>query len=165
MPVAFNNWEDGQWKEIASVNYSGTLANGDFFSLLNCDYGIAHPNSYYGNSTTDPWFAVLDANNNYMQYSPKMITELPVNSLNNTFKIYPVPTNNDLQIEIESVIATDAAAKILDINGRVIKIVNFEINKGKSINTINIGALPAGDYFINVTDGKTLNYNQKISKI
>lgn len=52
------------------------MANGDYFSLLNCDYGLAHPNSYYGNSATDPWLSILEDGKS-LQYSPKMITELP----------------------------------------------------------------------------------------
>ena len=77
MPTAFKaDWTNDKWYDVATISFTGTLAAGDYFSLLNCDYGLAHPNSYYGNSTTDPWLSILEDGKSF-QYSPKMITELP----------------------------------------------------------------------------------------
>jgi hypothetical protein len=77
MPTAFKaDWLNNKWYDVATINFTGTLVNGDYFSLVNCDYGLAHPNSYNGNSTTDPWLSILEDGKSF-QYSPKMITELP----------------------------------------------------------------------------------------
>ena len=77
MPTAFKtNWKNDKWYDVATINFTGTLVNGDYFSLLNCDYGLTHPNSYYGNIATDPWLSILEDGKS-LQYSPKMITELP----------------------------------------------------------------------------------------
>lgn len=77
MPTAFkSDWLNNKWYDVATINFTGTLVNGDYFSLVNCDYGLAHPNSYNGNSTTDPWLSILEDGKSF-QYSPKMITELP----------------------------------------------------------------------------------------
>jgi hypothetical protein len=77
MPTAFKaDWLNNKWYDVATINFTGTLVNGDYFSLVNCDYGLAHPNSYNGNSTTDPWLSILEDGKS-LQYSPKMITELP----------------------------------------------------------------------------------------
>jgi len=77
IPTAFkSDWLNNKWYDVATINFTGTLVNGDYFSLVNCDYGLAHPNSYNGNSTTDPWLSILEDGKSF-QYSPKMITELP----------------------------------------------------------------------------------------
>ncbi len=165
MPVAFDaTWENDKWYTLATFTYSGTLAKNDYFSFMTCDYGLAHPNSYYGNSSTDPWFAVLDANNTYNQFSPKMITELPTTTDNNTVKMYPVPTNGDLTIDVTASAAMQTVAKVTDLQGKVVKTIHFELSKGLNTNTINIGELPVGEYLIQVTDGKAFNYSQIISK-
>jgi Secretion system C-terminal sorting domain len=165
MPEALElDWTADKWYDLATVTYKGNLQTGDFFSLLTCDYGLAHPNSYVGNSTTDPWFALYN-NDQYLQYSPKMITEMPTGDLaNNSCSIYPVPTNGALTIEIESNITTQVAAKVIDNNGKIAKIVLFEITKGKNINQVDIGELVSGNYMIQITDGKSMNFNEKIIK-
>jgi hypothetical protein len=165
MPISVDkDWSNDQWYEIATIAYTGKLAKGDYFSLMNCDYGIAHPNSYSGNSNTDPWFAIYTADNQYYQYSPKMITELPSTVNEFAYTVYPVPTISDLNIEIQSAINTQAIAKIVDGQGKIVKIINFEVNQGKNVNSINIADIAVGNYFIVITDGKSLNYSQKISK-
>jgi Secretion system C-terminal sorting domain len=165
MPEALElNWTADKWYDLATVTYKGILQTGDFFSLLNCDYGLAHPNSYVGNSTTDPWFALYN-NDKYLQYSPKMITEMPTADLaNNSCSVYPVPTNGEFTIEIESNITTQVAAKVIDNNGKIAKIILFDISKGKNINKVDIGELVPGNYMIQITDGKSMNFNEKIIK-
>jgi hypothetical protein len=165
MPEAFEmDWTADQWYDLATVTYKGNLQNGDFFSLLTCDYGLAHPNSYAGNSTTDPWFAMFN-NDQYLQFSPKMITEMPTAALaNSTCSVYPVPANGELTVEIASNITTQVAAKVLDNSGKIAKVVLFDIAKGKNINKVDIGELAPGAYMIQITDGKTMNFNEKIIK-
>jgi hypothetical protein len=164
LPTAFGvNWTNDTWLDIAEINYEGTLATGDYFSLLNCDYGLAHPNSYSGNSTTDPWFALYDENGNYQQYSPKMITVLPSNILN-TVKMYPIPTSGELTIEVETSAATNAVVKVIDLAGRLTKTVLFDVEKGLTQNQINISELANGKYLIQLTDGKALNYSTQVIK-
>jgi hypothetical protein len=164
MPTAFKaDWLNNKWYDVATINFTGTLVNGDYFSLLNCDYGLAHPNSYNGNSTTDPWLSILEDGKS-LQYSPKMITELPA-GFTNTFNIYPVPTTGELTIDVECTVKTSAVVKVVDMTGRLVKTVLFELEKGKNTNAINIGELPQGDYMIKLTDGKAVNFSKQITKI
>jgi Secretion system C-terminal sorting domain len=164
IPTAFSfNWENDKWFDIATISFSGKLAKGDYFSLLNCDYGMAHPNSYSGNSTTDPWFALMDEAGNYQQYSPKMITELP-SGFASSFNIYPVPTTGEMTINVEIPAATNAVVKVTDMAGRLMKTILFDLEKGKNTNSINIGELPVGDYMVQLTDGKAINVSKQVSK-
>jgi hypothetical protein len=166
MPTQFGfQWINDQWYTIAVINYSGKLASNDYFSLMNCDYGLAHPNSYSGNSNTDPWFAISDAYNILQEFSPKMITELPVTlSEKVSCDVYPVPTQDELHIDIEMTATSNAIVKIIDMKGVLIKTVQFELQAGKNKNTINLGELATGDYMIVVTDGKALNFTKQILK-
>jgi hypothetical protein len=165
MPIAFGNtWQADKWVDLAVVNFSGKLNKGDYFSLVTCDYGLANPNSYYGNSTTDPWFATLDESGNYHQYSPKMITEIPTGFANNV-EVYPVPTTGELHVDVECTASTNAVVKVLDRSGRLVKTVLFGLEKGKNANTIDIGELASGEYLIQITDGKALNFTKKVSKL
>jgi hypothetical protein len=164
MPKNFSeNWENDQWYDVATINFTGTLSKGDYFSLLNCDYGIVNPNSYNGNSTTDPWFAMMDENGTYVQYSPKMITETP-SLLASSFNVYPVPTTGELNIQVESPARTSAAVKVMDVTGKLVKAILFELEKGNNTNMINISELPAGEYMLQLTDGKAINFVKQISK-
>jgi hypothetical protein len=164
VPTAFASaWLANEWIEIATITYTGTLQKNDFFSLLNCDYGLANPNSYSGNSTTDPWFAMMDVQKNYLQYSPKMITEIPLAN-NNTFTIYPVPTTGVLHIDVQSNIATNAVVKVINTQGQVLKTVLMELEKGENKNEIDITDLPNASYQIQVTDGKMMSFGKMIVK-
>jgi hypothetical protein len=166
-PTAFGfNWENGTWYDVALVQYNGKLNAGDFFTFINCDYGIAHPNSFSGNSHTDPWLAIFDnASASYQQFSPKMLTEFPgsITSVS-SFNIYPNPTSSELFIDITSELNTQVVSNISDANGRVVKSSNFTLVKGLNKNKMNLTELPNGTYFVKVTDGKSLNFIQKVSK-
>jgi Secretion system C-terminal sorting domain len=164
VPTAFGfAWESDKWFDLASISFSGKLAKGDYFSLLNCDYGAAHPNSYSGNSTTDPWFAYFNEAGEYVQMSPKMITELPT-GFATSFNIYPIPTTGDLTIDVEVPASTNAVVKVTDMSGRLVKTILFDLEKGKNTNKINIGELPMGDYMVQLTDGKAINFSKQVSK-
>jgi hypothetical protein len=164
IPTAFTiAWQANEWIEIATVTYTGTLQKNDFFSLLNCDYGLANPNSYTGNSSTDPWFAMMDAHNNYLQYSPKMITEIPLEN-DNTSHIYPVPTTGVLHIDVQSSIVTNAVVKVMNTQGQLLKTVLIEIEKGSNKNEIDITDLPNATYQILVSDGKRMSFGKMIVK-
>jgi hypothetical protein len=167
MPAAFNaNWRNGEWMTIAEVKYSGSLNGNDFFSFVNCDYGMSHPNSYSGNSHTDPWFALLDPKTGaFEQYSPKMMTEVPGTVTNvSNFNIYPNPTSDVFNVEISTDINTQVAINITDLNGRVVSNQIVTVAKGLNKASVNASALASGNYLIKITDGKTLNYIQKVQK-
>jgi Secretion system C-terminal sorting domain len=165
VPTAFpTDWTADQWYTIAVVNYSGELAPNDYFSFVTCDYGLAHPNAKYGNSHTDPWFAVMNGIYNYYQFSPKMITELPEANAKVSCDVYPNPTSGNVNIDVEVTSNVDAVVKVLDIKGAVVKIINMQFQKGKNTNSINIEELVNGEYLLQITDGKAFQFAKKITK-
>jgi hypothetical protein len=164
MPEAFpTDWKDGEWHNVATISYNGNLGKGQFFSLLTCDYGLAHPNAYYGNSHTDPWFAILDKNFSYMQYSPKMITELPT-EINATasFNVYPNPTTEEFNVTVECNTASSVLVQLSDLKGAVVKTQNEIVEAGTTSFKLNVKELAPGNYFLKIADGKVMNLIQKV---
>jgi len=167
MPEAFTfTWENDKWYTIAKINYSGKLNADDFFSLMNCDYGLAHPNSFYGNTHTDPWLSLFNLkNSDHFQYSPKMITELPskIPSIC-SFNIYPNPTIEEFTIDINSNVASQVVVSLSNQNGQLVKSQIEQVEKGTTTCKMNVKEIASGNYMVKITDGKTLNYIQKVQK-
>lgn len=65
------------------------------------------------------------------------------------FEIYPNPVQNKLNIAIHEIFKENSTIHILDFQGRVIKIVPYELNSEKS--EIDVSDLKAGIYTIVVT--------------
>jgi hypothetical protein len=166
MPSAFiTDWQNDTWYQLAIITYTGTLQTDDFFSLVDCNYGIANPNSYSGNSTTDPWFAVMDETNNYLQYSPKMSTALPIKiSEMNSVNVYPVPTNGNVTMDVQATEASNAVIKIVDIKGALVKTILVEMNSGMNQYELDSKDLPSGEYFVVISNGKAFSFTNKIVK-
>jgi hypothetical protein len=159
------DWKNDEWYDLATIGYTGALKADDFFSLVNCDYGLANPNSFDGNSTTDPWFAMRNIAGEILQYSPKMNNErLAQAGKVNVFNVYPNPTSTDLNINIESTVETQAAVVIYDINGRLVKNIVYSLQKGSNTTTIDLRSLVAGIYSVKIADGKSVNYVTNITK-
>jgi Secretion system C-terminal sorting domain len=164
-PYGFN-WVNDQWYTIALISYTGNLAEGEFFSLLNCDYGLANPNSYRGNSHTDPWFSMLDlSTNQHFQYSPKMISELP-SSIENiqSYKIYPNPTVDEYNINITANTNSQVIISLSDVKGQLVQSQIEKVQKGNTTCKMNVSTVSAGNYLMKITDGKSINYIQKVQK-
>jgi Secretion system C-terminal sorting domain len=167
MPMAFGkNWEQDKWMTIATISYTGSVKEGSFFSLVTCDYGIAHPNGYEGNSTTDPWLSLYNATTqNFDQYSPKMITILPkVLATTNQLLIYPNPTSDLVNANFIGNANTAIAVKVIDAAGKTVKIINIDAEIGENKISFSIAELPIGIYQLQITDGKTLQLTSKIDK-
>ena len=73
---------------------------------------------------------------------------------------------NDIRpIDIQTNVASNAAIKIVDETGRIVKIIAVELQSGNNINNIYINELAAGNYYVHITDGKSIDYIQKIQKL
>lgn len=77
-----------------------------------------------------------------------------------TFKIFPNPANQDIQIDLSGLKATAQQFEITDLTGKVIATKQTD---GSSMQTISIGELPAGNYLLRIFTAKGI-VTQKISK-
>ena len=84
-------------------------------------------------------------------------------STTNTISMFPNPTYDLINIYFTSESFEITTIQILDINGRVVKVLYSDIPKiGENKLTFNKGALTAGTYFVNIsTSSKTLK-NEKL---
>jgi hypothetical protein len=158
-------WKEDVWYDVATISYSGTLQGNDIISFVTCEYGLSHPNSYSGNSHTDPWFMMMDmASHEVIQYSPKMITELPSTIQATSYKVYPNPSSEVFNVDIQTELTTQVGIQLLDASGRVVKTDYSNVVPGLNKASITVADITPGNYTIKITDGKTLNYIQKVQK-
>ena len=74
----------------------------------------------------------------------------PKSPKSNELEVYPIPSNDQLNIDLGSLKVIDNAnAVIYDISGRVVK----EVNNLNSLSTISIADLPLGTYMLRVVTG------------
>jgi hypothetical protein len=77
-----------------------------------------------------------------------------------TFKIFPNPSNHEIQIDLSGLKATAQQFEITDLTGKIILTKQYN---GSLFQTISIGEMPAGNYFLKITTEKGI-VTQKISK-
>lgn len=77
-----------------------------------------------------------------------------------TFKIFPNPANQDIQIDLSGLKATAQQFEITDLTGKVIATKHTD---GSLLQTISIGELSAGNYLLRIFTAKGI-VTQKISK-
>lgn len=76
------------------------------------------------------------------------------------FKVYPNPTNNNLNIRILNY-SGKLNIQLFDINGRIV--LDQNMNDFNIENTVNIQKLQSGIYMLKI-EGENLNYTQKVIK-
>jgi hypothetical protein len=142
---------------IASIPYSGTLANGDHFELTECGFDM----------TTNPYFAQMDMQGNYGQFAPNLIRNDQANAnlaVANAVIVYPNPTSGNLFVDVSSSSITRATFKVMDMSGKMIKTIQSDLVEGLNKITLDVDDLANGMYMLKVADGKALNYVQTFTK-
>jgi len=77
-----------------------------------------------------------------------------------TFRIYPNPSNQEIQIDLSGLKSAAQQFEITDLTGRI---VLTKQHNGALLQTISIGELPAGNYLLRIYTTKGI-VTQKISK-
>lgn len=77
-----------------------------------------------------------------------------------TFRIYPNPSNQEIQIDLSGLKSAAQQFEITDLTGRI---VLTKQHNGALLQTISIGELPAGNYLLRISTTKGI-VTQKISK-
>jgi len=67
------------------------------------------------------------------------------------FNLYPIPTSGKLEIEAQSIASNSLQIAITDVSGQML--MHENINPQVK-NELNVSALPAGLYFIQLQDGQ-----------
>lgn len=157
LPLLSKEWMNGDWNVIATVPYTGTLANGDKFELTECGF----------DPTTDPYFAQMDNKGHYGQFAPNLVrnsSEGAGLATANAVIVYPNPTQGDLYVDVSSSAATRATFKVMDMTGKTVKVIQSDLVEGLNKITVNVNELANGMYMLKVVDGKAINYSQSFNK-
>ncbi len=83
------------------------------------------------------------------EYSP--IRQLTINNSQFTINIFPNPTHNKLQIQIDSDKKTTLKIDIITQDGKIVLNSNMAATVGSNLHSINITALQSGTYILRVT--------------
>ena len=157
LPMLSKDFMNGDWHVIATIPYSGTLANGDKFELTECGF----------DETTNPYFAQMDKQGNYGQFAPNLVRNSGEGAnlaVANAVIVYPNPTLGDLYVDVSSSTATRATFRVMDMTGKTVKTIQSDLVEGLNKITVNVGELANGMYMLKVVDGKALNYAQTFNK-
>lgn len=78
--------------------------------------------------------------------------------------LYPNPTSQILNIDLNTPLATEAKVNVLDATGRIVKVIYMQFQAGANSAQIDLQELADGMYMIQITNGKGLNFAQPIRK-
>jgi hypothetical protein len=157
LPMLSKEWMAGDWNVIATIPYTGSLANGDKFELAECGFDM----------TTNPYFAQMDKQGNYGQFAPNLLrNDQAVANLAvaNAVIVYPNPTSGDLFVDVSSSTVTRATFKVMDMTGKTVKTIQSDLVEGLNKITVNVSDVANGMYMLKVVDGKSLNFASTFNK-
>ncbi len=81
-----------------------------------------------------------------------------------TGKIYPNPTDGQLQVEVNTSVAKSVTVNVADMSGKYLYRDQRSLVKGNNRISLNISNLPAGVYIIEVGDGKAVPEKYRVLK-
>jgi hypothetical protein len=164
MPQSIDLNTSGNWQDLAIINYVGELKAGQQISLLDCSYGELHPNSYKGNSSTDPWLSFYDLTTSvYNEYSPRIAAPQTTGASLSSLSVFPNPAHGDLQVQVISASAQKVEATIVDQLGKIHVQKSVNLVPGENTTTLNIEHLAAGTYMLKAQTADGITYAQKVT--
>ncbi len=148
--------ENGTRFSPISEPISSKAINGN--SLVNLDYACIdkYPMqglNYYRLQQTD-----IDGKKQYSH----IVTVFKGNE--RSVRVYPNPVANELNVEIQSLASSVAHLKIMDVAGRLLRVVELNIQAGTNRIQVDVASLKEDMYFISVSDTQGLHYTGSFRK-
>ncbi|MBL7754656.1 MAG: T9SS type A sorting domain-containing protein [Chitinophagaceae bacterium] len=85
-----------------------------------------------------------------------------VNSAVNRYEIFPVPTNNVLNIMLDAKQAQNASIQLMDLSGRTLTQYPIHLNSGFNQYVVPVSGLAIGNYWLKIT-GRNLSLTHQIT--
>ena len=83
---------------------------------------------------------------------------------NNQVSVYPNPTKDKLNIEFIAAVSEDAMVKVMDMTGRVVKVIRASVEAGNNTIEVSLSEFSAGMYTIQLFENNSLTHVGKVQK-
>jgi Secretion system C-terminal sorting domain len=178
LPVTFSNYDvKCTDKGVALTWATATEQNSSKFEIQRSENGIdwiiIDNVAAAGNSDAQRSYQYVDLKGGNAQYRIRQVdidgrfvytaikrTDCKQSKLD--VVLYPVPAKDNITLVIKSERATRTDLQILDMNGRVVRRVPTQINKGNTNVNLDVSALPAGQYMLSGSE-PSLQINKKFT--
>jgi len=85
-------------------------------------------------------------------------------TMETNFTVYPNPVQNILHVDINKAVTGLLKFRIVDVNGRIVKLFNYGSLPSHVTTTLDVSSLTAGIYFIQLIEDNQLRDSRKIIK-
>jgi Secretion system C-terminal sorting domain len=178
LPVTFSNYDvKCTDKGVALTWATATEQNSDKFEIQRSENGldwITIDNvAAAGNSIDNRNYQYLDLKGGTAQYRIRQVDKdgrFTYTAVKRTdckasqfdVVLYPVPAKDNITVVIKSDRAVRTDLQILDINGRLVRRIPTQINKGNTNVNLDVSVLPAGQYMLSGSE-PSLQINKKFT--
>jgi hypothetical protein len=113
------------------------------------------------NGVFSPWSPVVGTFNTGSLMKPIVGT---VESTSSEVSVYPNPTKDKLNIEFTAAVSEDAMVKVMDMTGRVVKVIRASVEAGNNTIEVSLSEFSAGMYAIQLFENNSLTHVGKVQK-
>jgi hypothetical protein len=113
------------------------------------------------NGVFSPWSPVVGTFNTGSLMKPIVGT---VESTSSEVSVYPNPTKDKLNIEFTAAVSEDAMVKVMDMTGRVVKVIRASVEAGNNTIEVSLSEFSAGMYTIQLFENNSLTHVGKVQK-
>lgn len=142
------------YSDIARIR---SLADGGT-SEEELNYGYLHKDAPFGVNYYRLKSINLDGTRAYHKDIVTLTKEVPAANV----RVYPNPTKDLLNLDFNAAQQGQVRVKILDMTGRVVKVVQVQVNQGENSVGVGIGEFPQGIYTIQMIQDNQLLHVSKI---
>lgn len=145
------------FKTIGSVDTKAPNGN----SNVDLSYELEHLNPVLGHNYYRLEQVDIDGRSVYHN----QIVDLIWGSNGSSVSIYPNPTTNYINVDLYNEAAANIVVKVLDMSGRVVKVVNAKSEKGMNKILVDISEVASGLYTIKVLSNDKQMFTSKVNKM
>jgi hypothetical protein len=85
-------------------------------------------------------------------------------NLINSILVYPNPTHSNISVTFTATSTQQTTLKVLDMTGRIVKMIQATTQEGTNILDVNLNELAAGMYTLHLFENNKLTHISKIQK-
>lgn len=98
------------------------------------------------------------------QSTPEVSKTIASSTTSTAIKMYPNPTQDILNVEVNATSVTNTVVKVSDIRGRIVKQIQARSEKGLNTMTVSLHEVTNGIYTVQVYQDNKLSFTDQITK-